>query len=254
MKHQDYLDLDEMSNSRLNQFKKHPTSKGKYSKKLTDALRWGRAADVLLFTPNYFYDEIEVIKWSERPAPKYKLGQVNLSWLEQLDKDHFPKTVITDEMFGEVAQGIEATLKNSYMKEVIKDGEIHPVYRWEDPFTKLKMKCELDVKLGSTVIDFKTSKDISIKEFRKSFFEYYLFQPAFYTEGAKYCMEEADSFHFAILEKETYDFDIITLDDSMVEYSLNQFRRNLNYYKQCKDENLWSKSIMNGDSILSIGI
>ena len=256
MKHHEYLAINSVSNSKLNKFRKDPVSRGETVEKITDPLRYGRASDVLLFTPNDFFEEIEVIDWNERPKPQYIMGQVNENWLMELDAKHYPKTVITNDMFKDVERGIDAVLNNKrhgqYMRELIKDGEIHPIYEWTDPYTKLPMKSELDVKMGRIVTDFKTSRDISINEFRKSFFDYYLFQPAFYTEGAKYNMEEADEFHFAVLEKETFDFDIITLDQSMVDYSLNQFRRYLNYYKQCLDEGLWSKSIMNGDSILSM--
>jgi len=246
MTHQDYLKIEKMSKSKLSRFAENPIN---YDEPFQDtsATDFGSAVDCAFYTPKVFKKIYSVIDWSERPAPKYKEGQINLAWLE--DKKSNAKLkgleLITSENVSRVTQIIDNLNSDEYVRNMIDKSIIHKVFEGE--INGVEMKCEIDnaYKVGDNHIlcDLKTIYD-SNKFIARAKYEFkYRMMPYIYSELMRQSDIIIDRVEFLVVDTKTFDSQFFIVSGDYMDMSKELVFKYLDLYKEAGRSGVWSKRI-----------
>ena len=238
MNHKDYLMHPAMSNSKLKKFAENPCAPlNEFT--TSDAMRFGQLVDCLLLSPDKFKDEFKILNMDDRPNKKFKMGKDNEEWLSSLRSSSTP--LVEKDEVDQASFIVEQLLKDSFIKEIVTNGIIHPVYFWIDPSTGIDMKLELDILYDNKIYDLKTTKSIYPPFFVKDVKNYYRLQPAIYIDGVIANGEFVEAFEFLAVDKEYADYNFFPVDDSFIEQGRKEYKHHLKGFKDCRESNIWTR-------------
>ena len=156
------------------------------------------------------------------------------------------KTLLSHEEF-ETVQGCVNSLRNHPLaSRMLKESEGQPevTLQWIDGATGLAMKSRLD-RLPRpdkrTVIDIKTASDASLNGFTRQIVNLsYDLQAAVYTNGAKSCGIDVDSFVFiAVQNSAPFQVSVVAISDEWMSWAQSEVDRQMGLIKQCKARGVW---------------
>ena len=113
---------------------------------------------------------------------------------------------------------------------------------WVDADTQILCKARPDYHNTLCICDLKTTQDASPKGFQKSLYRYgYYRQAAMYLDGLKATKDIVhDNFVFIAVEKEPpYLTAFYLLDEDDIEQGRREYKRGLEIYKRCQEQNHW---------------
>lgn len=209
--------LEYMSVSQWKAFNKCPASalaeiKGKYEREKSTALLVGSYVDSFFegTLPKFIRENPEIFKRDGSLKSEYIQAE---AIIQRIQKDK----LFTEYMSGE--------------KQVIMTGEINGV----------KIKIKIDSYHPDKIVDLKIMRDfegVYVPEYgRQPWFEAwgYDIQGAVYQEVVRQNTGETLPFYLAAATKEKVtDLDIVHLDQQMLDYALERFKQNLEYFDAVK--------------------
>jgi hypothetical protein len=189
-------------------------------------------------------DERTVVHWvdSKGKAQSGPIGgrrgtNAHKAWLEmQGDRE-----VMTESGYRTALAIRDAVRSHPAAAELLTGGEAEVTLTWTDPETGLPCKARLDYLRPGTVVDLKTTSDISEWAFARTCAKYsYHGQHAFYTEGAcrTRCMPHTFAF-IAVESDPPHDVAVYELDDDSVWAGEELVRSLLLKVKQCQESGIW---------------
>jgi hypothetical protein len=116
---------------------------------------------------------------------------------------------------------------------------------WVDPETKMSCKCRIDRLTDAggvpTIIDLKTSKDASLREWEKDIHKYrYHVQAGMYMDGANVLAPKERRWVFVVVEKEPpFATAVYELEPLARERGYREFKTHLRQYKQSTESGEW---------------
>lgn len=256
MTHQEYIAIDKMSNSRLSKFAADPST---YLEpfETTDAMRLGTAVDTAFYTPDLFKKTYSVLNWNDRPEPKYKLGKVNLEWLEdmRMEATRNNAEIITSEDMQTVTQICDNLKSDVTIKEMLVDSSIHMILEGE--INGVEMKCEIDNVYsfaGNIVLcDLKTIHSMDKFIGRARYELNYRMMPFVYTELMKQHDIAVDQVEFLVSDTSTFDYQLFICSDEYLEASKKLVFKYLDLYKEALRTNNFSHRVFGDQYIYPIG-
>ena len=136
----------------------------------------------------------------------------------------------------------ESFLKNKEAMSILNNASFETSIYWNDFETDLLCKSRPDILGKNYVADLKTSRDISHDSFARDCIAYgYDVQAAMWQMAVhSQTGEMIKDFIFLVIEKtEPFATAIYIMSDEMVHYGRERFRKYLNIYKECLEENEW---------------
>lgn len=132
---------------------------------------------------------------------------------------------------------------------IISNAQYEKSLYWIDEETGLLCKCRPDIWHPNYVVDLKTARDASEREFQRVFYssKYYL-QFAMMSIGIKAVTGKPIEacINLVIEKEEPYCHAIYPVDESAIQHGIEEFRNQLRKLKVCFDKNEWpSYSIKN---------
>lgn len=230
------LDLIAVSPSMYQWNKSAPIDEGK-----TGALDMGTALHCILLEPEEFENRFIVSPPFNRRTNKGKEDEK--AFLDECKGSG--KTVMTDEEGRKLRLMRESVMAHPTARWIFEqEGRNESSIYWNDPETGELCKCRPDRMLSSQpfIIDVKKVDDLSrfprhIEEFR------YHVQDAMYSSGYEQHFGEAPTFLFLAVSSSAnagrYPVDVIDILADWKEAGRDLFRRDLNTYHQCRQQDDW---------------
>ena len=244
---QEYLAIDAVNNSTLKLFRRTPAhARHAMTRpdKDTSAYRTGDACHAAILEPERF--EKEYVR-----TPKFdKRTNKGKAEAAQWALDH-PKHVplLPDEWDLATAMRDSARKHPTAIELLSAKGRAELTVIWTDEPTGLLCKGRLDwfttyedkVGTWSAIVDVKTSKNISEREFLKDVAKYFYHQQAaFYLDGLDALAPLDRRFIFLAIEKEPpYCIICYELDETAIEEGRAQYRKALDMLAECKKSGEW---------------
>lgn len=140
--------------------------------------------------------------------------------------------------------GMAAAVRaNKWAVELLAAGRPEVSVFADDPVTGVRCKVRPDfLTAGGVIVDLKTTADASDEGFGKSVANYrYHVQAAYYADVYRWATGEgAPPFRFLVVESDLpHGCTIMTLPDDVTEYGRRLYRRDLNLYAACLENNEW---------------
>lgn len=167
------------------------------------------------------------------------------------------KTILEDELFYQLINMRDAVYAHPSANKLLTKvpGKAEVSAYWHDPETGELCRVRPDWwREDGYIVDLKTTTDASPEGFAKSVanFRYHV-QAPYYMEGMMYAAMQAEidiapikGFVFLAVEKdacvvngESKGVGVYILDDDAIEQGRHEFRKNLNTYVRCSNENKW---------------
>jgi len=139
-------------------------------------------------------------------------------------------------------EGMVAAVRgNRWASELLEAGNAEVSVFADDPVTGVRCKVRPDWLTAGLILDLKTTSDASDEGFGKSVANYrYHVQAAYYTDVYRWATGEYMPFRFLVVESDlSHGCTIMTLPDDVVEYGRRLYRRDLNLYASCLQNNEW---------------
>jgi hypothetical protein len=197
----------------------------------TLAMRLGRATHTAVLEPDRF--PLEYVVWTGgRRAGK--------DW-ERFVDDHATRTILSESEYQRCLDIRDAVRSHRVAVELLTGGEAEVTLQWTDPDTGLPCKARLDYLRPGTVVDLKTTSDISEWAFARTCAKYrYHGQGAFYTEGAcrTRCMPHTFTF-IAVESDPPHDVAVWELDQDSLEAGELLVAGLLARVKSCTESGIW---------------
>lgn len=228
-----HADRQHVSKSWLDRLKQSPAHLRHYldtAKVETKALRVGRIVHCAILEPDIFARDF-VIK------PKFDgrttVGKTGLAEWEAANAGKMDVTVAEFEM----AKGIrESVMAHKGARALLeRTGAAEQSAFWNNPESGVDCKCRPDY-IHDFIVDLKTTEDASPEAFKWSIKKYrYHIQAAQYTEGT-----QRERFVIIAAEKSPpYGVAVYLLDDGDVATGMEQRRRELDLYAECRATGKW---------------
>lgn len=125
----------------------------------------------------------------------------------QFAEENSGKKIVTQQDIDQANAMTAGIIRNPVARLLLldEDGQVEGSYKWVDAATgcKLKMRVDLLIANGGSIVDLKSTKNPSPAEWMKAVDNFgYHRQAAMYLEGAKACGMEIDQFIFLAVSKE----------------------------------------------------
>ena len=167
------------------------------------------------------------------------------------------KTILEEEMFYQLINMRDAVYAHPSANKLLTKvpGKAEVSAYWHDPETGELCRVRPDWwREDGYIVDLKTTTDASPEGFAKSVANWnYHVQAPYYMEGMTYAAMQAEieiapikGFVFLAVEKdacvvngESKGVGVYILDEDAIQQGRNEFRKNLNTYVRCSNENKW---------------
>lgn len=167
------------------------------------------------------------------------------TWAEFQEANQGKELLTADEMM--IVNGCVKSLKaHPLASRMLRESEGQPevTLQWIDEATGLDMKSRLDrlpLPDKRTIIDIKTTSDASLHGFTRQIVNMlYDLQAAVYTNGAKACGIDVDSFVFiAVQNSAPFQVSVVAISDEWMSWAQSDVDRQLGLIKQCKVRGIW---------------
>jgi hypothetical protein len=136
----------------------------------------------------------------------------------------------------------DALMRDKEAKELIKGAHYEQSIYWIDEDTGILCKCRPDILHNSFVVDLKTTKDASYREFQRAFYsENYYLQMAMIHLGIKAVTGQSimNFIDLAIEKEAPYCHAIYIIDEPAIQQGIDEFKHYLFRIKECMDSNYW---------------
>lgn len=250
MASEEYHRLPGISRSHLIPFKKSPY---KYKcqrmlereKKPTRDMILGSAFHTLVLEEHLFNDEYVV----EPMAVKLKdvgrkIYDEYKDICDEISKTH--KTVLTREEFDTLINMVICLEKHeeaySMIKGIAEKPLIESSYFWQDEETGLLCKARPDILFSNMIVDLKTSRDASTRQYQKDMCDgMYHVQAAMIREAVKQCGGQDIIHAFNICVEKTYPYEVAIkiISENALAAGHREFKQLLKQMKECIDNDKW---------------
>ncbi len=268
MSYEEYDAIDAMRQSTI----KHILVSPKRFKRLlgveqkeTQALRFGRAADVAAFEPHRFAlqfaveEEGEADRTLNRSTLEGKArekewlaavpGRTKIKdaeeWKRTLWQEAHPgRTQLSRDEHDRAWKCGEIIRRHPLTAPYFRDGGLVQVaLEWTDPATEIRCKARIDLlsQHGPTIIDMKTCRTADRRLFGAQVNQLgYHFQGAWYRDGWKACFGEYLPFKLAVIESDgDHDVGLFGLEGDALQQGNDLVRKALDTYARCRDSGQW---------------
>lgn len=240
----DYHSGPGISKSGISAFLRSPAHYRTYktdpsANKRTDAKDGGTAFHTMILEPELY---------AEKVAIKPNVGKrknVDKEFWAEWERENHAKAWVTQAAHDNVERMADAVRAHS-KAAVLCDPTLTRrewSYYWTDKETRKLCKARPDaINDGyGMCVDLKRARDARLSKFQRDVKEYqYHVQAAFYLDGLRACGEPLTRFLFVAVEPEPpYAISCVELEPDMVEHGRLLYRRGLNRYAQCLNENDW---------------
>lgn len=162
-------------------------------------------------------------------------------WLSELPKD---AVVLTKDQMETVEGCVVALSKNDKALKILQNGVAEISGYWREPHTGLKCKIRPDfIRLKDNwLVDFKTSRDSSLRSFQRSVIDFgYDLQMAFYFDGIEKISGRApEGAAWVVMEKTPpYDVSVYVLDGVTLEEGRRLYKYQIAKMAECLKNNYW---------------
>lgn len=229
-----------VSNSSLKKIRRNPAYykawvDGAIPDESTPALRFGRAFDCALLTPEVFERQ-----YIERPKFSGKgMKAAKAAW----EAEHAAQERITFDELLTIRRMVDAINAHPLAAQMIRDGQAQMTLSWKDAESGLRCKSRLDYYIRSLalIVDVKTCDDASPEGFRKAIVKYdYHVQDALYRNAAAALKLPIENFAFLAVEKEPpFGIAVYTLDAEAIGRGYTRARRDIDTMAHCLRTNNW---------------
>lgn len=161
---------------------------------------------------------------------------------ERITELSLTKQTLYEEEFETILEISKAIENNKTALELISNALYEKSIFWTDPDTGVACKCRPDILHNNIVVDLKTAKDASPREFQKAIYNYgYHIQAAMIKEGLKIaCNKDITEFVYIVIEKNRpYALGIYLLDEQALQEGRKEFKKYLSVFKNCLNSNEW---------------
>lgn len=199
------------------------------------ALKFGRAFDCALLTPDVFERH-----YIERP--KFT-GKGSKTAKAEWEAEHAEQDRITFDDLLRIKRMIESVKAHPLAAQMIRDGQPQMTLSWKDKESGLRCKSRLDyyVRSLAMIVDVKTCDDGSEEGFRKAVAKYgYATQDALYRAAAGELNLPISHFVFLAVEKTPpYAVATYTLDAEAIGIGYSRVRQDIETLAHCLRSNRW---------------
>lgn len=240
---EEYHSSDGLSRSKLLTLRKSPyhfwyeyLNAGYIKKPETDALILGSAFHTMIMEPAYFLSRYAVM---DKVDGRTKVGK---EYIENFKQIHKNKTILSVEMFDQLLTMQSAFSQHPQANQFIDEGNIEQSLYWTDEETGLLCKCRPDIWHHNMIVDLKTTDSAAYRDFQMSAYKYgYHIQAAMMQEAFKHLFDKLmTSFVFIACEKkEPFAIATYILDEEAIAQGAAEFKRLLQRYKHCIENNEW---------------
>ena len=166
----------------------------------------GGAYHTLVFEPAEFSSRYLIFDRSKMPVPdKDFRTKENKEWKKAIEQEAESAglTLLDSNEYDLLQRMRDGLLKNVGVRQFIEaPGKLEHTLLWKHPEFEINCKGKIDKLLSGAILDLKTSRSCSKKEFSRSWEKYnYNFQAAFYQEGYKTLTNKDIHFVFVVQEK-----------------------------------------------------
>ena len=145
---------------------------------------------------------------------------------------------------GKVDEMASSIVNHESAKKLLKECEEKELsIVWNDEATGVQCKGRADALSSKlkTIVDIKTTKDASLREFQRSIGVYgYHMQAAHYIRGLRANGFDIDHYVIIALEKEPpYACAVYRIEESAVTIGAHELDHRLKYFKKCLDDDCW---------------
>jgi hypothetical protein len=144
------------------------------------------------------------------------------------------KSILSPDDMADVLAMRDAVLSHPIASQVLTDGMPEESFYWVDESTGTLCKCRTDYRRNDGIlVDVKTTRDASPKEFQRSILNFhYHTQAAMYLDGVSACTGQTyDTFIFIVVESSApYAVAVYELDQSAIERGREKYRELLDTY------------------------
>ncbi len=247
----EYLAIDAFSKSKAKHILKSPAHYLAYERKQaegkkSEALIFGSLVDCLLLEPETFSsiykvrpDTYENANGEEKPWS----GNANIckAMLAEFRDEGFD--VISSKLKEEADGVVNAVKANRTATALLETGKKQVSAFWLDPITGVYCKCRYDnLNEGSSIDDFKTTKDASKGSFRYDISQYgYDIQGAAYLDAYRIITGEDRMLFKLIVAEKTDPWGVANycLREDSLEVGKHLWYAALEIYARCKDTDKW---------------
>lgn len=241
----DYFARPEISNSKLEQFKKSPLH-FKWSEENkqveTPAMTIGSATHKILFEPATLEKEYFILDLTKKPEPEKDFRDAkNKAWkADELLKNAGKKELSSDE-YETIRRMQDALHAHSQAMDIISGCQFEQEIYWTEPETKTKCKSKLDGKKPGLIFDYKTTADAQPYSFCRSAFKMgYHRQGAFYTDAELIENHNKADFYFIAQEKiGPFAITVLKVPAETIQYGRGEYLNLLRRMEACKQHNCW---------------
>lgn len=209
------------------------------------ASAFGSALHCLLLEPDKFDKQFVVRKDvpinKSRGNPYGRTSNKFKDWFETIEHEIEGKVLLMPSEHKElmmVQKQYQKTLDGIVSIEKLKNPDAviereRPV-EWIDPVSKQPCKGIIDIMCGQTIVDLKTTGDISDSALTKKINYEYHIQAAAYAEALRRLdsVEDPRVYFMFVLSKPPYIIRVQQVNSDVLEYGLEEFRRAIRVYKE----------------------
>ena len=152
------------------------------------------------------------------------------------------KILLTSEDFDEIVLMHSSIMRDKQAPYLIEDAKYEQSIYWIDKETGLLCKSKPDILHDHFVVVLKTTKDASPRAFQRDFYNYgYALQLGMIHEGIKSLTGNSivNYIDLAVEKSEPYATAIYPIDESALQYGIDEFHYWLIRMKECIDKNEW---------------
>lgn len=238
----DYLKLDAINKSSLDDIHQSPAH-FQYRKanpeEPTDAMILGSATHHGVLQPELLYKE-----YFARPDGIDGRTKEGKAKLEELGKANVGKTMLKAPEFAMIEGMMKAARSHKVASRLLSGGQAEVTAISQDPEFGLTCKARPDyVTTGDTLIDLKTTNDVSFFSFQRQVRDFrYHVQAAWYLDvvNAAIGKDQYKRFVLVAVEKEApYGIMIYEMDPVSLKLGRAEARRDLKTYAECLKSNVW---------------
>jgi hypothetical protein len=192
------------------------------------ALIKGSALHDAILLPDAFNDGYAV---APEVNKRTKDGKAEIAAFEA---ENANKIILSKEDMADVLAMRDSVLSHPIASQILTDGKPEESFYWIDKNTGQLCKCRTDYRRNDAIlVDIKTTRDASPKEFQRSIYNFdYHTQAAMYLDGASICTGQSyDTFIFICVENSApFSVAVYELDDSAILRGYERYRELLETY------------------------
>lgn len=198
----------------------------------TPAMQIGTATHTLILEPEKFDDEIAVLP--DGIDRRTKAGKAAYAEFQEVAAG---KLIIKADDFDMIQRMRDAVMAHPSAAQLLTGGVAEQSAYWVDEDTGLLCRCRPDFHVGSALVDLKTTKDGSPREFGRSAANMrYHVQAAFYLDGMNAAGGDVNVFGFVAMEKTPpYNVAVYTAEDAHIEKGRELYKRDLETLAEAKE-------------------